>query len=95
MRRVTFGVRSSPFLATQVIRHLASQHTDSHPEASRAILECFYVDDFISGSETVEDAIRLREQLCDLLCLVKMTLRKWRTNHAGFRETIPDNLIEL
>ncbi len=95
MRRVTFGVRSSPLLATQVIRHLASQHTDSHPEASRAILECFYVDDFISGSETVKDAIRLREQLCDLLCLAKMTLRKWRTNHAGFRETIPDNLIEL
>ncbi len=24
-----------------------------------------------------------------------MTLRKWRANHTGFRETIPDNFIEL
>jgi len=34
MKRLTFGVRPSPFLATQVIRHLALQHQDTHPEAS-------------------------------------------------------------
>jgi len=59
MTRVTFGVRCSPFLATQVIRDLAVNHSESHPEASRTILESFYVDDYISGSSTLEEAIHL------------------------------------
>jgi len=78
-----------------VIQDLALQHSDSHPEASRAILECFYVDDFISGSDTIEEAARLRQQLCNLLNLAMITLQMWRTNHAGFRDTIPNELIEL
>ena len=38
MKRLTFGVKSSPFLATKVLRHLAESHKDSHPLASRSIL---------------------------------------------------------
>ncbi len=56
MKRLTFGVKSSPYLATQVIRHLAETHLQSHPAASQAVLEDFYVDDFLSGTETVEEA---------------------------------------
>jgi len=51
IKRLTFGVKSSPYLATQVIRHVAESHSQSHPEASKAILEDFYVDDFLSGAE--------------------------------------------
>jgi len=95
MTRVTFGVRCSPFLATQVIRDLAVKHSESHPEASRVVLESFYVDDYISGSSTLEDAVHPRAQLCDLLQLAKMTLLKWRTNDSDFRASIPSNLIEM
>ncbi len=56
MKRLTFGIRSSPFLATQVIRDLASKHKTSHPEASFAIVNSFYVDDFVSGTNTVTEA---------------------------------------
>ena len=44
MKRLTFGVKSSPFLATKVLRHLAETHKDSHPLASHSILHSFYVD---------------------------------------------------
>ena len=33
MKRLTFGVKSSPFLATKVLRLLAKSHKDSHPLA--------------------------------------------------------------
>ncbi len=95
MRRVTFGVRCSPFLATQVIRDLAYKHSESHPEASHAILRDFYVDDYISGTNTLEDAVHLRQQLCNLLQMAQMTLRKWRTNDESLRATIPNHLIEM
>ncbi len=95
MTRLTFGVRCCPFLATQVLRHLALKHSDSHPEASRAICEAFYVDYFLSGANNIEEASQLREQLCGLLLRAQMTLRKWRTNDANFRKTIPEHLIEM
>jgi len=37
MQRLTFGVRSSPFIATQVLRHLAQTKQRTHPTASKAI----------------------------------------------------------
>ena len=94
MRRLTFGVKPSTFLATKVIQHLAESHASSHPEASSAILRDFYVDDYLSGASTVEDAQHLREQLCQLLNLASMKLRKWRSSSNEFRKTIPSDLIE-
>jgi len=95
MTRVTFGLCSYPFLVTQMIRDMAVKHADSHPKASRVILEYFYVNDFIPGSETIEAATLVRSQLCHLLSLAKMTLRKWQTNNVDFRNTIPEELVEL
>jgi len=56
MKRLTFGVKSSPYFATQVLRQLANTHFHTHPEATKPIQEDFYVDDFLSRAETVEEA---------------------------------------
>ncbi len=75
MKRLTFGVCCSPYVATQVIRHLAETHASSHPTASSAILNSFYVDDYLAGASSVEEAVRIRTELCDLLNKAGMTLR--------------------
>jgi len=94
MNRLTFGVRSSPYLATQVIRHHAETHLDTHPLASKAILDSFYVDDYLSGTPSVEEAQKIRVELCDLLKIAGMTLRKWRSSDQSLIKTIPTDLIE-
>ncbi len=94
MNRLTFGVSCSPYLATQVLHHLAHLYSSSHPVASKAVLADLYVDDFLSGADKVEEADRLRTQLCDLLSQADMVLRKWRTNSAETRARIPDHLLE-
>ncbi len=94
MNRLTFGVRCSPYVATQVIRHLAETHAESHPTASKAILTSFYVDDYLSGASTVAEAVRIRTELCDLLNIAGMTLRKWRSSNDSFKSTIPTDIIE-
>ena len=66
MLRLTFGVSSSPFVATKVLHQLAADHRIEYPEASQVILNTFYVDDCLSGAHTIEQAIVLRQQLCDL-----------------------------
>ena len=95
MKRLTFGVKSSPFLATKVLRHLAESHKDSHPLASHSILNSFYVDDFLAGASTLQEADAIRQELCHLLKSAGMTLRKWRSNDPSFLTTIPEELREL
>ncbi len=95
MKRLTFRDRSSPLLATKVSQHLADQHKKSHPEASHAIKNDFYVDDYIAGADTAEEAQRQQKQLCNLLSLAGMTLRKWRTSDDNFRQTISPELVEM
>jgi len=92
MEHLTFGVKSSPFLATQVLHCLAQLHATSHPAASAAILENFYVDDFLSGAASVDDADSLRMEICDLLGKAGMVLRKWRSNSPDLLSRIPDDL---
>lgn len=94
MLRLTFGVNCSPFLATQVLHKLADIYSVSHPIAAKAILSAFYVDDFLSGASSVEEADKLRVELCDLLSKAGMTLRKWRTNSSELKSRIPPELLE-
>ena len=94
MTRVTFGVTSSPFLATQVLRQVATDYQHEFPEASKVILSSFYVDDCLAGTETVEEAVNLRQQLNELLSRAKFTLRKWRSSSAAVLDTIPKSLRE-
>ena len=46
-----------------MIQHLAETHRSSHLRASQAILHDFYVDDFISGALSVEEADELHQEL--------------------------------
>ncbi len=48
MTRVTFGVTSSPFLATQVLSQVAKEE---FPRAAKIIFN-FYVDDCLTGAAT-------------------------------------------
>ncbi len=95
MKRLTFGVKPSPFLATKVLHHLAEFNKDTHPLASHSILTSFYVDDFLLGASTLQEADKIRQELCRLLKSARMILRKWQSNDLSFLETIPEDLREL
>ncbi|XP_039450458.1 uncharacterized protein LOC120429296 [Culex pipiens pallens] len=64
---VTYGLAPSSFLATRTLLQLADDEGAQFPQASAAIKKHMYVDDFIGGAYTVDDAILLRSDLCKLL----------------------------
>ncbi len=94
MARLTFGVRPSPFLATSVIRHHGKNHKEEFPAAAAAIENHFYVDYFLSGGETIQEAKTMQQSLSKLLSLCGMVLRKWRSNNKQFLSGIPPALVE-
>ena len=56
--RVIFGVTSSPFCLNSTIRKHVNQYSDD-PEFVNKALKLFFVDDFISGGESIEKAFEL------------------------------------
>ena len=79
MTRLTFGVTSSPFLATQVLHQVVSDHSTDFPTTASIISSQFYVDDVLTGAYYLEEATHIRNELNQLLQKACMTLRKWRS----------------
>ena len=94
MNWLTFGVTSSPLLASQVLLRAASDYRNDFPLAARVIDTTFYVDDCLTGAPTVSEALDLRMELNNLLDRAGMTLRKLRSNSSDLLISIPEQLKE-
>ncbi|XP_037930964.1 uncharacterized protein LOC119665790 [Teleopsis dalmanni] len=59
MTRVTFGVTSSPFLLSAVIRKHLTSCKETFPATCEALLKSFYVDDLLISCHEVEEAKKI------------------------------------
>ena len=92
MCRLTFGVKSSPFLATQTLQQATSLLSSKFPLASKAILDSFYVDDCLTGASMLQEAQDIQQQLCALFSEIGMLICKWRSNSPEFIKDTPEEL---
>lgn len=98
---VTYGTTSAPFLSIRVLKQLALDEQEKYPLACRVLNSDTYVDDVISGADSITEAYELHSQLCNLLAEGKFNLRKWTTNSKELLERIPvecrenSNIFEL
>jgi len=80
MTRVTFGVSASSFAANMSLKQNAHEFAITYPLAFDAVNLNFYVDDGLTGADTVEGAITLHKQLQGLFDQAKFLLRKWNSS---------------
>ena len=73
--RVVFGVNSPPFLLNGTIRKHANTYLDIDPEFVKKFTKSFYVDDCITGENSIEKALELYKKL-----KMRFMEGKWRTN---------------
>ncbi|XP_055614809.1 uncharacterized protein LOC129761124 [Toxorhynchites rutilus septentrionalis] len=74
---VTYGLTPSSFLATRVLKQLAEDEGMEGNKARSALEKDFYVDDYIGGAPSVDEAIELREDLTSLMNKGGFPIRKW------------------
>ena len=60
MMRLTFGVSASSFVANMAVKRNAMLHECSHPRATLAVHESFYVDDGLTGATNCS----IKEDFC-------------------------------
>ncbi|XP_071579379.1 uncharacterized protein [Temnothorax nylanderi] len=86
---VTYGLACAPFLAIRTLRQLAHDEQSRYPQGASTLLEDTYVDDVVSGANTLSDAIAKQTQLRGLCTAGGFPLRKWAANCDEVLSGIP------
>ncbi|XP_072403059.1 uncharacterized protein [Diabrotica undecimpunctata] len=89
LQTITYGLRSSSFLATRCLVELANTEGQNFPLAAKALINNTYVDDILAGSDTIEEAKKLKNELISLLQLRSFSLHKWCSNDPRIISDIP------
>ncbi|XP_050547611.1 uncharacterized protein LOC126909236, partial [Daktulosphaira vitifoliae] len=89
---VTYGTAAAPYLAVRTLHQLAEDEGDSLPVAAQAIKRDFYVDDLLTGADTLTEARRLQRDVSSLCEKGGFLLRKWCANHTSLLSHLPENL---
>ena len=79
MTRVTYGVASSSYHSTRALQESGKNH-GPNPNTVNVILNDFWVDDLLSGADTLEEACVLQDNLIETLNQNCLPLRKWSSN---------------
>jgi len=86
---VTYGVSASPYQAIRVLHQL--EHDDGHkfPLARKILSTQTYVDDIVSGDDTVSALLQRQADLVQLLMQAGFELKKWSSNTPEVLRHIP------
>ncbi|KAK9739544.1 Protein of unknown function (DUF1759) [Popillia japonica] len=82
------SLASAPFLAIRSLQELAND--TANDGIRRVILEDFYVDDLITGGDSLDTLQVIRDKLIQLLSEGGFKLNKFASNHPSLLENISD-----
>lgn len=90
LRTVTYGTSAAPFQAIRTLQHLATLGKLTHPIASQVLYSDTFVDDILTGAESIQSALKIQDQLTKLLSSGHFTLRKWASNAPEVVNAVPE-----
>lgn len=62
---VTYGIASASYLAIRTLRKLAEENSNKFPVA-KVVLNDFYVDDLVTGTDSLEEAFTIKTEIVQL-----------------------------
>lgn len=92
MTRVTFGISASSFVSNMALKQNALDHIFQYPQAAKAVENSFYVDDCLTGADSLREAAELQIQLQELFTRGGFTLRKWNSSKPSVLEHLPPEI---
>lgn len=93
LKTVTYGTSSAPFLATRCLQKVADDNAEKFPIAAESIRSEFYMDDWLSGGYTVEEAVQKQKEVHQLLAESHFPLVKYSSNSKSLLSTIDNDLV--
>ncbi|XP_049300301.1 uncharacterized protein LOC125773310 [Anopheles funestus] len=87
---VTYGTACAPFLATRCLLQLSYDEAMRFPRAAKIIREDCYVDDILSGANSVSEALECQSELLGILNSAGFPVHKWSSNSPRLLQHIPE-----
>ncbi|CAH2098774.1 unnamed protein product [Euphydryas editha] len=88
---VTYGLKSSSYLATRCLYELANRYEGQWPLASFILKNCTYVDDVCYADANLNILLEARDQLGELLRVASLETHKWSSNSSDVLKAIPSS----
>ncbi|XP_018372878.1 PREDICTED: uncharacterized protein LOC108767463, partial [Trachymyrmex cornetzi] len=92
---ITYGTSAASFLATRCLIHLAEQHSAEFPLGSPCVKRDFYVDDLLTGADSIRELEQIRDEVIRLLRAGSFELSKWASNCPQLLESLRKHNGEL
>ncbi|GFR27082.1 pro-Pol polyprotein [Trichonephila clavata] len=92
LTRIAYGTASAPYLAIKCLQQLSLNESNNFPLASKAALKDFYVDDLMSGANSLSEALELQNQLTQMVSSAGLVLRKWASNCSELLNSIDSDM---
>lgn len=73
---MTYGTTFAPLLATRCLNQLAIDKAIEYPLAAKIIFRDFYVDDLITGCDTVDEANRRFHETTQLFKKRRLSIKE-------------------
>ncbi|XP_072764024.1 uncharacterized protein [Anoplolepis gracilipes] len=89
LNTVTYGLACAPFLAMRTMKQLADDEQERYPQGATALCRDVYMDDILTGIDSIQDAFNLQDQLIGLCKAGGFSLRKWAANDPALLADIP------
>ncbi|GJQ87162.1 hypothetical protein Trydic_g8746 [Trypoxylus dichotomus] len=83
LNTVTYGTASAPYLAVKCLRQIAKEIRNSYPSISKIIANDFYVDDLLTGTDSLTELVEVQRQVTEILARYGFELRKWFCNDTN------------
>ncbi|XP_062703842.1 uncharacterized protein LOC134286270 [Aedes albopictus] len=87
----TFGSTCSPCSANFVKNKNALEWKTEHPEASAAVIENHYVDDYLDSRDTEQDMANLASDVRKIQAEAGFELRNWRSNSKKVLQSLGED----
>ena len=80
LNTVTYGTASAPYLAMRCLHYLADESAHQFPKEAQIIKTDIYVDDLLTGAETVDELRTLCTNIYNIFKGAGFIIRKWNSN---------------
>ncbi|XP_075157610.1 uncharacterized protein LOC142230873 [Haematobia irritans] len=80
LNTVTYGTSAAPFLAVRSLFFIADSYKEIFPIGAHVLKQDVYVDDILTGAETISEVLVKKEQIINILKTAGLKLSKWNSN---------------
>ncbi|XP_044760395.1 uncharacterized protein LOC123317848 [Coccinella septempunctata] len=91
LNTVTYGTAPAAYLSTRCLKKISDETLTKNPKISQIIANDFYVDDLLTGGDSIEEVAYIKTEITQILEYYGFQLRKFLSNRSEIMGSLCDD----